>query len=79
MSNQRDVKMPQGDLQPAPEDIKSEGRGFESQRRQHFSPMKYLLKLTCIHSLWRLYMVRVRDAKCINLTRAASDRCTRIE
>ena len=53
--------------QPAPEDFKSEDCELESQRRQHFSPMKSLLKCTCILFLWKLYTEHVRGVKCINL------------
>ena len=42
MSDQRYGK--KEDDTPVPEDIKSEGHGFESQRRQHFSSMKSQLK-----------------------------------
>ena len=59
-----------------PEDVKSEGRGFESQGRLHFSPMKvYLhhLALETVHGACVIYV------KCINLSRVISGSCILVE
>ena len=40
-----------------PEDIKTDGHGFESQFRQHSTPVKSSFKCSCILLLWKLYIV----------------------
>ena len=61
------AKSHKDDMVPNARSYKSDGRGFESQCRQHFQ-CKVLLKSPRCTLLWKLNNVFVRDVHCVILS-----------